>query len=787
MNDERFDDALQEMRDEAVSPKQVAAAQERVSIRLAKVPSLACDDFRPDLAGYAAGTLPEARRMLAEDHLSRCVDCRHALAEVKGERKVIEMPPTAPRRVPTWTRWAVAAGVVFAVLYIGRSGLDSAFAPSGPRASVVSISGTLYQPSGTPLQTGAELADGEVIRTAAGSHAVLQLRDGTLVEMNQRTELAVCGALSGDTIRLEFGDIIVIAAEQGRGRLRVVTRDTIASVKGTVFAVSSGTAGSLVFVVEGSVEVTHSGFDDLLRAGQQAASSPALAEVGMMQAISWSQNAAAYYGLVAELAQIEQELALTGMRREARLVPYLPTNTSVYFAIPNLDGTIEEAIRLLDEHATSNATLRDWWLSDSGQSLRETLKQLQGVATLLGEELVLVLTGSEEPMGLFLAEVRPGSHDELQRMIEAATDEASEDLPFQITEDLLLVSDSSANLALLSAQLGGGGSSAFAVEIADHYRRGVGWLAAIDVSNFKVAFGQEELSRMLSLSSMRFLFVEQRSGTAGDESEATLSFSGNREGMASWLAGAGSIGSAEYVSGGAIAASAASTRDPREAFDQLLSLGGSDFTSTIKEIEEETGIDVRDDIASSLGTDFVIAIEGMAVTEPLWVAVFEVLNPGALDAAVRRVVDAVNANMDAADDRVTFTEENVNGRTWKMLASTEVGSVALSWTYDRGYLVVSTDRATAMRAISVRDSASSLIRSSRFLRQFPSGSGVHSSGFLWLDIGRFGEVIAALGGESLNLGNGTEPVLIVVTGEDDQIRWASRSRLTSRIFDFLLM
>ena len=92
-----------------------------------------------------------------------------------------------------------------------------------------------------------------------------------------------------------------------------------------------------------------------------------------------------------------------------------------------------------------------------------------------------------------------------------------------------------------------------------------------------------------------------------------------------------------------------------------------------------------------------------------------------------------------------------------------------------------------MRAINVRDSASSLIRSSRFLRQFPSGSGVHSSGFLWLDIGRLGEVIAALGGESLNLGNGTEPVLIVVTGEDDQIRWASRSRLTSLIFDFLLM
>ncbi len=92
-----------------------------------------------------------------------------------------------------------------------------------------------------------------------------------------------------------------------------------------------------------------------------------------------------------------------------------------------------------------------------------------------------------------------------------------------------------------------------------------------------------------------------------------------------------------------------------------------------------------------------------------------------------------------------------------------------------------------MRAISVRDSASSLIRSSRFLRQFPSGSGVHSSGFLWLDIGRFGEVLSALGVQSLGFNGSTEPVLIVITGEDDQIRWASRARLTSLIFDLLLM
>ena len=87
MNEERFEEVLQGLRDEGASPEQVEAAQDRVWDRLAAARSLACDAFHTDLAGYAARQLSESRRLLVEDHLSRCVECRHALAEVKGERK----------------------------------------------------------------------------------------------------------------------------------------------------------------------------------------------------------------------------------------------------------------------------------------------------------------------------------------------------------------------------------------------------------------------------------------------------------------------------------------------------------------------------------------------------------------------------------------------------------------------------------------------------------------------------------------------------------------------------
>ena len=794
MNDERFEELLQELRDESAPTEQVKAARERVWQRLLESRSVACDELRPELADYARGGLSAARRLLIEDHLGRCVACRRALADVKGTGKVIAIPQRPPSHV--WKRWAAAAAVVIALLYGVRGAIDTMLAPSGPRATVVAVAGTLYQPNGALVAAGTEIGEGQVVRTAAGSRAVLRLRDGSQLEMNQRTELAVQSARSGDTIRLSRGDVIIDAADQGDRSLRVVTRDSIASVKGTVFAVSSGTAGSLVSVVEGSVEVAHGGSESLLTAGQQVASNPALGEVSVSQAVSWSEEAADYYALLAEFAAIEEQLAQSSvsMRRDARLLSLLPANVTAYFAAPNLDDTIDQAISMVDQRALTSAALGEWWMSESGRETREILEQLRGITSLLGPEIVLVLTGSEEPVPLFLAEVRSGAENQVLQAFAELDEDADEPLPVQVADGVLLASDTHANLALLSAQLGAGAGSPFAGEIAQHYQRGVGWLGAVDVTVFSdLQTSEAELAKLIGLDSMRYLFVEQRSGAAGDESEATLSFDGPRRGMASWLAVPGSIGSAEYVSPQAVAATAGSTRDPREAFDQLIAvLGpGSELMAAIAEMENETGISMRDDVAASLGTDFVFALEGMSVTQPMWIAALEVLNAGALDEAVRRMVQTINDHEQASGaepgELLDYTEESVNGRAWKVLSTGTSGAQAITWTYDRGYAIVATDRATALRAIATRDAAGSLVRTARFQQQFPSGTDVHNSGFLWIDMARVAEVMAAIGQQPAMIPGSDEPVLVVITGENDRIRWASRTRFTSLLFDMMML
>jgi len=109
MTEERLDQLLQEMRDEGAAPEQVAAAQDRVWQKLAGSASLACAEFRPELGDYLAGQLSGSRRLLIDDHLGRCPQCRRVLAGIKGERQVLAMPQ--PRRVwfTGWIRWAVAA------------------------------------------------------------------------------------------------------------------------------------------------------------------------------------------------------------------------------------------------------------------------------------------------------------------------------------------------------------------------------------------------------------------------------------------------------------------------------------------------------------------------------------------------------------------------------------------------------------------------------------------------------------------------------------------------------
>jgi hypothetical protein len=88
----------------------------------------------------------------------------------------------------------------------------------------------------------------------------------------------------------------------------------------------------------------------------------------------------------------------------------------------------------------------------------------------------------------------------------------------------------------------------------------------------------------------------------------------------------------------------------------------------------------------------------------------------------------------------------------------------------------------------VRDSGSSLIRSAAFQQQFPPSGGLHSSGFFWLNTGGMVEELASMSQSpaAAALAASRDPVLVVITGEQDRIHWSSRTRLTSLLLNVAL-
>ncbi len=802
MSDDRLEKALHEMKQEDVDAGTLEAVRARVWEKVASA-SATCAEFRPDLRAYLEGALAGSRRVLVEDHLSRCPACRASLAEAKGDRRVVAMPQRSrwTSRAVRWGGLAAAASLAFALLYLGRGAIDAMLAPGGPRATVVSAEGALYRLPAGAIAPGAAIGETELIRTGPGAHAVLRLADGSILDVNERTEMYVTAAWSGQTIHLQRGDVIVRAARQRRGHLRVMTRDSIASVKGTVFAVSAGLGGSVVSVVEGSVAVNQPGREALLGPGEQAASNPALAS-SVAEAVAWSPSAEEYLQILASLAKIERQLAedTTGlMRTNSSLLSYLPAGTIVFGAIPNLGGTIGRALLAADQQSTENAAFGAWWNSETGLLLRQIVDRVQAVSSLLGDEIafcaVSPVPGKQLP--LVIAPVQPGKAAEVASAFEglfAGTDEPTP--PYSVANELMVVSNTPEHLSWALRHLGEGAGSPFAAAIGERYRRGTGWLLAMDAPPVvKAAEGDDAPPiEFAGLLGMKYLFLEQRAPGGVEENELTLTFEGRRRGLASWLADSGSGGAAEYLPADALVAGYASTREPWQLFEEfaaVMTRENQSFGSQLALANEKLGAGFIENLTRAMGTEAAFALNGVSVSGPAWVMAAVANDPAVIDDSLRKLVEAFNAGLSPQelDKRIVFGQEIAGGRAWNTLKPAGF-PFAVTWTYDGGYMIAASDRASAERAIATRNGGSSLVWSPAFLGQLPNSAGMHPSAFGWVNTKGALGAFSALGSPSPALTKllaERDPVLVVFDGTADRIHAASRTRLSGLIVNAMLL
>jgi hypothetical protein len=673
--DPALEQAMIEIRDDTVDPAVIASAAARVWANLAAqcqtethAPLHTCADFQALIPEFKAGHLPQARALLVKDHLHECVACRRVY-----EGRVVSMPaPAAPHRVNYTARWAVAATVVVAAGLSVWFALDQydQYGNHTGRAIVQAVNGTLYEilPTGIQvLAAGQDLPDGIEIRTAKDANAMLQLKDGSVVELRERSGFSSTQTASDLTIRLGRGSIIVQAAKRSGGHLYVATADCRVAVTGTVFSVTSGVKGSRVSVIEGEVHVSQDSNEKILHPGDQSVTSPNLEPVSVKDDIGWSRNREKLTQQLESLRAGLLQIRMPELRYASRLLGRLPASTVFFASIPNLAGYLGQTQNVFNQKMAESPELRAWWSSHAANA-GPILEKLRAASEYLGEEIVVTgftTADGKTQLPVFFAEVkRPGFAAFLQEQhlpAGVAVEERNGLVAFGPRDAVAAFAGS------LDAPAGGFQNTPFYSRIGESYKNGAGLLLSADLSSL----GPKQA--LAAAGGARYFIAEEKEINHQMEARASLGFDGPRTGIASWLADPSPMGSLDYVSPEATIVTAFVVKSPAAIVDGLVSLQNRSVSASteksLNDLREQTGVDVRNDFAMALGSEFSISLDGSAIPVPSWKLVTEVYDPVKMQSALQRFAEAYSREtVKAGNKPLRIAQEVVEGRTYYMIA-----------------------------------------------------------------------------------------------------------------------
>ena len=681
-----------------------------------------CADYQARMPALVAGTLPEAQRLLVEDHTRECIPCRKHLQAVRAGRAVSDAPggPAAPARVGRYYAAAAAmVGVAVAGVWLSQRVL---LPPQDGIVQVRSVDGRMFMAGDdrgadlVPLGPGDAVDGGDRIRTGAGSRAVLELADGSRVEAAGLTTFRVDARRSGHRVRVDRGSVIVQAAQQEDGSLIVSTEEMLVAVKGTIFAVTHGVKGSRVSVIEGEVEVEKGRERHSLLAGDQFRSRPTLVAMTLQEEVGWSQDADRYLALLEEFKSLRSELnQLMGAapaRHSTRLLDLMPADTKIYVAMPNAPATLSDLFALVRSRAEASGLFAEWWTEFEASGAVGTIDEVIGLLGELGEtmgdETVVALAGgiadntarplmvTEVSDAAALREALEGHLEELgDAMGEEGTPVIVEDLEAAaesdgvllvwIADDLAAASPSLAALRTVAANRDGAANpfvgSRLHGRLAERYAAGAELLAAVELATVVTELADSEDADDADDNGFAFSGLDHVEDLVASRTQdgdranvtATLSFDGERSGMVSWLSEPGTNGALDFFSPDASFVAAGVIEDPLTIYDEFLEflagLGG-EMDGPPAEIESELGMSIRMDFLEHLGGEYAAGIDGPVLPTPTWKAVASVYNAEGLQSSIETLIEKANERLAAEGvaAAATLEEQESGGRTVYRLA-----------------------------------------------------------------------------------------------------------------------
>lgn len=829
---QKLEQAVAALRQDQPDSQSIKSAQERVWQQLAaemvtsQAPQLdsirGCDGVKTLLQLHQAGTLSPARTLLMQDHLRECPACRKEAEKAGSRMSLLPWKQELPKARPLHFRWVMAAAAVVVIAVATYVIQDRLAVPGGSRARVAEVNGALYLVSLTgekPLHVGEEINEGQSVRTPIGSRAMLRLRDGSLVEMNERAQFSVGLRRQDTTIHLERGNIIVEAAKRRTGHLYVDSQDCRVSVTGTVFSVNSGIKGSRVSVIEGEVRVAESGNTHILHPGDQLSTNASVGAVPVRQEIAWSQNVDKHLALLAELVhfenKVEQKVQLPGLRYESKLLPLLPQSTVLYAGVPNYADAIQQADKLFQQELQESAVLREWWQQaqahHNGPSLEDVVQKLHDLGQYVGNEIVFsVGLSGGHPSPLIIAQVQkpglkefvaqlltqnsPKGHEPGLRILEprdlmSTRSSSQQGMLLLVGQNFVAASPDLSTLRNFNAQLSQGtgdfSNTGFGKRLLQAYSSGAGLLFGADLQEMEKRHGANAAFEQTGFADLRYLIAERKDVSGQTVNRAELSFNGKRHGIASWLSTPAPMGGLDFVSPNAAAVAAGVFKNAGAAFDDVINIASaanSDFSAGLAEAEAQSNIRFKEDLANALGGELVLALDGPILPTPSWKVIVEVYDPARLQQTLEQLVATVNTKM-GQSGLLKLDKQEQDGLTYYTLNFNDGPKVAeVDYTFVDGYLVLGPSRAIVMEAVRTHQSGNSLAKSGEFHALLPADHYANVSALLYQNlapvIGPIAQQLTPSQMQSLqSLAAETKPSMVCAYGEEDAIRVASNSRL----------
>jgi hypothetical protein len=847
-DDVMLDNATKAMRDAQPEAAQLSFSAENVAKKLGIVlienaAIEGCDGIQPLLAAYRAGMLAESKALLVEAHLHECGACSRKL---RGGAGAVDWsaPKVMPARTPVrpWAMaWAMAASL--AVAATGMFAYKAYWQiPPGVRAEVQSIDGSASLITDTGdrlLAPGAQLQEGDQVRTSGGSHAILRLSDGSSVEMNERSAVSVGARGHNMTVDLDRGAVIVKAAHRTLGHLYVQTEDCRVAVTGTVFSVDSGLKGSRVAVLEGAVEVRHAGVRSTVHAGDEFNTTENLAPEPVSEQINWSQNRDQYLELLAQLSTLRNRIAqipLPQPRYGSDLLNRMPASTQLYVSIPNLGDFVTQAKAIFEDQLKQSPALQQWWSSgkeDKTADLDELVNKLHDLSQYLGDEMVIVALKDqnaakehEKPGFAVIADVQrggladllkqefsSGKHGGLTVLDENALHNAGTSSTGHayalVRPKEVVFSNSLDTLRIIDAQLNTGSSgfagTDFGQRISAAYKRGLGVILAANLQEMMqeaaMHKGVHEASMLQAsgIGGVRYLIAEHREVNGAPENHLNLQFSGTRQRVASWLGAPAALGSLDFVSPNAALVVGGVSKEPSAIADDLVAMISAEKSGTAEgnatdkwnKAQSELGIDIRNDLAGNLGGEFLFALDGPVLPTPSWKIVVEVRDSARFENTLERLAQAINNHARGENGHGISIDTTQSGaQTFHAVHNTANGAEIAEYTYASGYMIIAPNRALLLEALQTHANGNTLAHSSSFKALLPVDQNENYSAVAYQNLGPvITPLLSNLSGSAADalkkLASDSRPTAICAWGKDAGIEMASNSNLFG--FDFLTL